>query len=174
MPVITFCAIVIMRQDRNAVDEGCCHSGWSQPRRCLGSSTTSMPVDEETRPEGRAGHSHHQLQAQPGCTRVAHEECELIGIIVPGFQHETFHLFIKHTEQSVEALGYNLVIGSTSSSVDTEERLIENLLRRNIDGIIFSRVSDNSQGALKLGSIATRFPSSSSTARSSARTSRPS
>lgn len=77
------------------------------------------------------------------------KSANLIGIVVPELQHETFTSFIKFTEQSVEAQGYNLVIGSTSSNVETEERFIVNLIRRNIDGIIFSRVSDNSQ-ALKL------------------------
>lgn len=109
----------------------------------------SMPVDEETRLKVERAIRTINFKPSLVARGLRTKSANLIGIIVPELQHETFTSFIKHTEQSVEALGYNLVIGSTSSSVDTEERLIENLLRRNIDGIIFSRVSDNSQ-ALKL------------------------
>ncbi len=109
----------------------------------------STPVDEETR--SRVERAVRAINFKPSLMArgLRMKSANLIGIVVPELQHETFTSFIKFTEQRAEALGYNLVIGSTSSDLDTEERFIENLIRRNIDGVIFSRVSDNSQ-ALKL------------------------
>lgn len=109
----------------------------------------SMPVDEETRLKVEQAIRTVNFKPSLMARGLRMKSANLIGIVVPELQHETFTSFIKFTEQSVEAQGFNLVIGSTSSNVETEERFIVNLIRRNIDGIIFSRVSDNSQ-ALKL------------------------
>jgi DNA-binding LacI/PurR family transcriptional regulator len=69
----------------------------------------------------------------------------VIGLAVPEILHETFSRFIRYTEQEVSALGYNLIIGNTKGMPDIEGAFIDTLLRRHVDGIIFSRVSDKSQ-----------------------------
>ena len=50
-----------------------------------------------------------------------------------------------HTERACAALGYNLVVGNTTGQPDAEATFIDSLLRRHVDGIVFSRVSDRSQ-----------------------------
>jgi DNA-binding LacI/PurR family transcriptional regulator len=109
----------------------------------------SLPVDEETR--AKVEKAIRQINFKPNLVArgLRLKSANLIGIVVPELQHETFTSFIKFTEESAEAQGYNLVIGSTNTNPDTEERFIDNLIRRNIDGIIFSRVSDKSR-VLKL------------------------
>lgn len=72
------------------------------------------------------------------------KKAKLIGIIVPEFQSETFTSFVRFTEEYAELNGYNIAVGCTDSNYDKEERLLESLLRRNIDGIIFGRISDKS------------------------------
>lgn len=109
----------------------------------------SMPVDEETRIKVEEAIRAIDFKPNLVARGLRMKSANLIGIVVPELQHETFTSFIKYTEQSAESRGYNLVIGSTNSNLDTEERFIVNLIRRNIDGIIFSRISDNSR-ALKL------------------------
>jgi DNA-binding LacI/PurR family transcriptional regulator len=69
----------------------------------------------------------------------------VIGLVVPEILHETFASFIKYTEQFVSALGYTLVVGSTSEKPEVEDAFIDSLLRRHVNGIIFSRVSDKSR-----------------------------
>ncbi len=105
----------------------------------------SFPVDEDTRI--KVEKAIRQINFKPNLMArgLRMKSANLIGIVVPELQHETFTSFIKFTEESAEAQGYNLVIGSTNTDPDTEERFIENLVRRNIDGIIFSRVSDKSR-----------------------------
>jgi DNA-binding LacI/PurR family transcriptional regulator len=110
---------------------------------------SSLPVDDETR--AKVEKAIKQINFKPNLVArgLRMKSANLIGIVVPELQHETFTSFIKFTEESAEAQGYNIVIGSTNTNPDTEERFIENLIRRNIDGIIFSRVSDKSR-VLKL------------------------
>jgi DNA-binding LacI/PurR family transcriptional regulator len=67
-----------------------------------------------------------------------------IGLVVPEILHETFSNFIRYTEFEVAELGYNLIIGNTRGKPDIENAFIDTLLRRHVDGIIFSRVSDKS------------------------------
>jgi DNA-binding LacI/PurR family transcriptional regulator len=69
----------------------------------------------------------------------------VIGLVVPEIRHETFATFIEYTEQFVSALGYTLVVGNTSGKPEVEGAFIESLLRRHVNGIIFSRVSDKSR-----------------------------
>jgi DNA-binding LacI/PurR family transcriptional regulator len=106
---------------------------------------SSIPVDEETRVKVEKAIKQINFKPNLVARGLRMKSANLIGIVVPELQHETFTSFIKYTEESAEAQGYNLVIGSTNTNPDTEERFIENLIRRNIDGIIFSRVSDKSR-----------------------------
>ncbi len=69
----------------------------------------------------------------------------LIGLVVPEIHHETFSRLIEYTEEEVRAQGYNLITGNTHGQPDSEDEFIQSLLRRHVDGIIFSRVSDRSR-----------------------------
>jgi LacI family transcriptional regulator len=104
----------------------------------------SIPVSTETREIVERAIRDTNFKPNLVARGLRIKSLKLIGIVVPELQHETFTSFIRYAEEAAEAEGYNLVLGSTSSSADTEERLIENLVGRNVDGIIFSRVSDRS------------------------------
>jgi LacI family transcriptional regulator len=104
----------------------------------------NIPVSEETR--RRVEQAVQDINYKPNLVArgLRIKSTKLLGLVVPEMQNETFISFIRFTEEAAEAKGYNLIIGSTNSDPDREERFIENLIRRNIDGIIFSRVSDKS------------------------------
>jgi DNA-binding LacI/PurR family transcriptional regulator len=69
----------------------------------------------------------------------------LIGLLVPDAMHYTFASFISYIEEYVTARDHSLVLGSTNNNPILEEKIVEDLIRRNVDGIIFSRVSDQSR-----------------------------
>ena len=69
----------------------------------------------------------------------------VIGLVVPEILQETFATFIHFTERSCVEHGFGLMVGSTGGNPDAEGAFIEDLLRRHVDGIIFSRVSDRSR-----------------------------
>jgi DNA-binding LacI/PurR family transcriptional regulator len=69
----------------------------------------------------------------------------VIGLVVPEFVHETFATFVECTERFCVERGYDLIIGNTGGRPEVEGAFIDNLIRRHVDGIIFSRVSDKSR-----------------------------
>jgi DNA-binding LacI/PurR family transcriptional regulator len=69
----------------------------------------------------------------------------LIGLAVPEISHQSFDRFIRHTEEFVRANKYGLILGDIHNDPDSEADFIDQLIRRNVDGIIFIRVSDESR-----------------------------
>jgi DNA-binding LacI/PurR family transcriptional regulator len=69
----------------------------------------------------------------------------VLGLVVPEILHETFATFIKCTERFSKQYGFDLIVGNTGGQPEVEASFIDNLLRRHVDGIIFSRVSDRSR-----------------------------
>ncbi len=68
----------------------------------------------------------------------------VIGLVVPAILHETFAGFVEYAERAVAERGYDLVVGNTRGEPQVESDFIDSLLRRHVDGIVFSRVSDHS------------------------------
>ena len=68
----------------------------------------------------------------------------LLGLIVPEILHETFATFICHVEEAGVARGFTMILGNTREDPKVEERVLENLIGLNVDGIIISQVSDAS------------------------------
>ena len=69
----------------------------------------------------------------------------VIGLVVPEIIDEVFSTFIHHVERCCVERGFDLIVGNTAGHPETEGAFIEKLLRRQVDGIIFSRFSDRSQ-----------------------------
>ena len=67
-----------------------------------------------------------------------------IGLLVPEIAHPSFNLVIKYIEESASKRGLNLLIFNTHNNYTREAVAIDMLLRQRINGIIFSRVSDES------------------------------
>lgn len=69
----------------------------------------------------------------------------LIGLIVPNFEHPVSFNLIKYTEHSANHHKFNLIVSNTENNPNKEKSVIDRLLERNINGIIFSRISDRSR-----------------------------
>ncbi len=69
----------------------------------------------------------------------------LIGLAVPTGMPGAFGKVIQHALDAAYKHGYNLLLANTDDDPDREEYFIRDFLRRNISGIIFSRVSDDSK-----------------------------
>lgn len=69
----------------------------------------------------------------------------LIGLAVPEGPIHAFSLISQYALEAARELGFNIIIVNTHEDSDLEQSVIEDLLRRNINGIILSRVSDESK-----------------------------
>ena len=105
----------------------------------------NIPVDDATR--SRVEDAIRSLNYKPNLLAkgLRIKSGHLIGLVVPEIVHHTFASFIQHIEESTVARGYNLIVGNHKDDPDLEESFIDMLVRRNVDGIIFSRVSDESR-----------------------------
>ena len=69
----------------------------------------------------------------------------IIGLAVPSVTEHAFGEVIRHAMDIAHAKGYNIIVVNSHEDPELEESYISDLLRRNINGIIFSRVSDESR-----------------------------
>jgi LacI family transcriptional regulator len=69
----------------------------------------------------------------------------LIALVVPQSATPVFTLIIQHVLKAARDRDYHVVVVNSDEDPDVEEEQINGLLRRNINGIIFSRVSDESR-----------------------------
>ncbi len=111
----------------------------------------SMPVDTATRE--RVQLAIQKLDYRPNLLAkgLRSKSGHLIGLVLPEIVHYTFASFVQYIEECCVDSGYNLIIGNHKNNPDLEESFIDNLIRRHVDGIIFSRVSDDSRALQLLG-----------------------
>lgn len=105
---------------------------------------SSLPVEERTRSKVEKAISETGYKPNLIARGLRVKSSNLIGMLLPEIRSTSFSTLIEMVERSVEALGYNLIIGGTGGDPDREERFFEDLIRRHVDGVIISRVSDRS------------------------------
>jgi len=105
----------------------------------------TIPVDEQTR--SKVLDAIETLNYRPNLLAkgLRVKSGQLIGLILPEIRLHAFVQIINSVEEYVVNRGFSLIIGNTHNDPDIEEKLLDNLLRRNVDGIIFSRLSDESR-----------------------------
>ncbi len=105
----------------------------------------SPRVDEHTR--ARVEKAIARIKYRPNLLAqgLRSKSGNVIGLVVPEILHETFATFIQCTQRFCVERGFDLMVGNTGGRPEVEGAFIDNLLRRHVDGIIFSRVSDKSR-----------------------------
>lgn len=106
----------------------------------------NFPVDEATKQ--RVHEAIKKLDYKPNLLAkgLRLKSGRAIGLVVPDFVPlHAFANIIKYVEEFALQYDFNLILGNNHDNPDIEERFIDNLIRRSVDGIIFSRVSDESR-----------------------------
>lgn len=87
-----------------------------------------------------------QLEYKPSLTArgLRAKQDRLICLAVPMSSAGAFSRIIQHAIDSTYKHGYHLLLVNTHEDPQLEENFISELLRRNISGIVLSRVSDDS------------------------------
>lgn len=99
-----------------------------------------IPVDEQT--ARRVNDAITSLDFRPNllASGLRSKSGRLIGLVVPGM-YEPFSSIVAHLERFAMQRGYSLLVGDSRSLPDVEEQFVDNLLRRHVDGIIFTPVA---------------------------------
>lgn len=69
----------------------------------------------------------------------------LIGVVVPDFSLPPFVSLIQHISEYCHTFDYEVVIGLHHDSSIEEAKIVDSFLRRNVDGLLLSLVSDESR-----------------------------
>jgi len=73
----------------------------------------------------------------------------MAGLVIPDLMHSFFAEVAKGVARRLEPHGYQIVISNTDESIEAEQRQIEMLVTRNVDGLIVA----TAQGAWKKQAI---------------------
>jgi LacI family transcriptional regulator len=72
----------------------------------------------------------------------------IVGLIIPDLMHSFFAEVARGVARTVERLGYQLVISDSGENPETEERQIERLMDRSVEGLIIASAQTNNRAAV--------------------------
>lgn len=106
--------------------------------------TGSRPVEEDTRE--RVLEAIRNLDYRPNLLArgLRNKSGKSIGLMVPSILHETFANFIYFIEEACVSHDFTMFLGNTQANADAEERVLKNFIGMNVNGVIVSQVSDES------------------------------
>jgi LacI family transcriptional regulator len=79
----------------------------------------------------------------------------VIGLVIPDLMHSFFAEVAKGVTRKFEPLNYQIIIANSDENADIEERQVELLLARSVDGLIIASSQPNSRRSL-FGTLANR------------------
>ena len=72
----------------------------------------------------------------------------VIGLVIPDLMHSFFAEVAKGVTRKFEPLNYQIIIANSEESAEVEERQIELLIARNVDGLIIASAQPNGRRGL--------------------------
>jgi len=100
------------------------------------------PVKKET--AEKVWEAVHLLNYQPNllARSLRNQQSKLLGLLVPDIENPIFARLAKHLEEAASKKGYSLIFCNTNDDPEKERNYLEILVQRQVEGIVFSRVSD--------------------------------
>jgi len=80
---------------------------------------------------------------------LAKQRTHTIGMIVPDIANPFFPMVVRGAEDAAQKHGYNLLLCNSDDSLDKEERAIELLLSKRVDGILLTKAGEDFTPALR-------------------------
>jgi DNA-binding LacI/PurR family transcriptional regulator len=114
-------------------------------------TTVSRVINErdevEDRTRARVQDAINKLEYKPNLVAkgLRGNRGNVIGLVVPEVMDHAFTSIVNFTIEAAHDKGFNIILGGTHNDPEVEARFIGDLIRRNVNGIIFSRVSDESR-----------------------------
>src|SRR6202162_2577278 len=80
---------------------------------------------------------------------LAKQKTHTIGMIVPDIANPFFPMVVRGAEDAAQKHGYNLLLCNSDDSLDKEERAIELLLSKRVDGILLTKAAEDFRTPLR-------------------------
>jgi LacI family transcriptional regulator len=80
---------------------------------------------------------------------LAKQKTHTIGMIVPDIANPFFPMVVRGAEDAAQKHGYNLLLCNSDDSLEKEERAIELLLSKRVDGILLTKAAEDFRAPLR-------------------------
>ncbi|HTC65785.1 MAG TPA: LacI family DNA-binding transcriptional regulator [Candidatus Acidoferrum sp.] len=80
---------------------------------------------------------------------LAKQKTHTIGMIVPDIANPFFPMVVRGAEDAAQKDGYNLLLCNSDDSLEKEERAIELLLSKRVDGILLTKAAEDFRAPLR-------------------------
>jgi LacI family transcriptional regulator len=80
---------------------------------------------------------------------LANQRTHTIGMIVPDIANPFFPMVVRGAEDAAQKHGYNLLLCNSDDRLDKEERAVELLLSKRVDGILLTKAAEDFHPALR-------------------------
>src|ERR1700674_2168327 len=80
---------------------------------------------------------------------LAKQKTHTIGMIVPDIANPFFPVVVRGAEDAAQKHGYNLLLCNSDDSLEKEERAIELLLSKRVDGILLTKAAEDFRPPLR-------------------------
>src|SRR3984957_2942297 len=80
---------------------------------------------------------------------LAKQRTHTIGMIVPDIANPFFPMVVRGAEDAAQKHGYNLLLCNSDDILDKEERAVELLLSKRVDGILLTKASEDFRPELR-------------------------
>src|ERR1700741_1569480 len=79
---------------------------------------------------------------------LAKQRTHTIGMIVPDIANPFFPMVVRGAEDAAQKHGYNLLLCNSDDRLEKEERAVELLLSKRVDGILLTKAAENFRPAM--------------------------
>src|SRR5215472_5495374 len=79
---------------------------------------------------------------------LAKQKTHTIGMIVPDIANPFFPMVVRGAEDAAQKRGYNLLLCNSDDMLDKEERAVELLLSKRVDGILLTKTAGDFRPAV--------------------------
>src|ERR1700733_5379198 len=77
------------------------------------------------------------------------QKTQTIGMIVPDIANPFFPMVVRGAEDAAQRLGYNLLLCNSDDNLEKEDRAVELLLSKRVDGIVLTKAAGDFQPSLR-------------------------
>ena len=80
---------------------------------------------------------------------LAKQKTHTIGMIVPDIANPFFPMVVRGAEDAVQKYGYNLLLCNSDDNLEKEEKAVQLLLSKRVDGILLTKAADDFSPAVR-------------------------
>ena len=107
-------------------------------------------ISKETQEKVKQFAKKHNYKANQLARALSRGKTDLIGLIVPNISDTFFARIARRIEIKAELSGFDVIFSSTGENIESEKKIIQSMLERQVDGLIMASCQKNEEGILHL------------------------